>query len=30
MVGVGGDGSISVKNGGAGANLIIDVFGYVT
>jgi hypothetical protein len=30
MVGVGGDGSISVKNGGAGADLIIDVFGYVT
>jgi hypothetical protein len=30
MVGIGGDGSISVKNGAAGANLIIDVFGYVT
>jgi hypothetical protein len=30
MVGLGGDGSISVKNGAAGANLIIDVFGYVT
>lgn len=30
MVGLGSDGSISVNNGGAGANLIIDVFGYVT
>ncbi|HEX4982980.1 MAG TPA: hypothetical protein VFV63_14835, partial [Ilumatobacteraceae bacterium] len=30
MVGIGGDGSISVSNGEAGANLIIDVFGYVT